>query len=293
MPPEKELARNIVVVVGAGSGIGKAVAHRLAAEGAHVVCADLSLEAAEETARELTAIYGLGIGVAGSGISGCGPSIAVQVDVANRESVRAMLQRTVLAYGGIDNIVVTAGVFIAPDRDGHVTDAQWKTTFDVNVMGGYLVADEARGIWSRQGLRGSLVLTTSVNGVVAKKGSLAYDASKAAANHLARGLAVELAPLVRVNALAPATVVAGSTMFPRDRVIASLVKYEIPFKEDEETDALRDKLADFYAKRTLTKSAISPKDQAEAVFYLASERSSKITGQVLPVDGGLTDAFLR
>jgi rhamnulose-1-phosphate aldolase/alcohol dehydrogenase len=293
MPPEKEMARNIVVVVGAGSGIGKAVSHRLAAEGAHVVCADLSVEAAEETARELTGIYGVSIGVAGSGISGCGPAIAVQVDVTNRESVRAMLQRTVLAYGGFDNIVVTAGVFIAPDRDGHVTDAQWKTTFDVNVMGGYLVADEARGIWSRQGLRGSLVLTTSVNGVVAKKGSLAYDASKAAANHLARGLAVELAPLVRVNALAPATVVAGSTMFPRDRVIASLVKYEIPFKEDEETDALRDKLAEFYAKRTLTKSAISPKDQAEAVFYLASDRSSKITGQVLPVDGGLTDAFVR
>src|SRR5207247_29696 len=120
-------------------------------------------------------------------------------------------------------------------------------------QGSYFVADEARAIWAAQGLRGSLLLTTSVNGVVAKKGSLAYDASKAAANHLARGLAVELAPLVRVNALAPATVVAGSTMFPRDRVIASLVKYEIPFTEDEETDALRDKLAEFYAKRTLTK----------------------------------------
>lgn len=293
MPPEKELARNIVLVVGAGSGIGKAVAHRLAKEGAHIVCADVGKEAAEATAKELTDLYGWGVGVAGTGISGCGPAIALRVDITDRASVREMLKQTVLAYGGLDNIVVTAGVFVAPDRDGHITDAQWKTTFDVNVMGSYLVADEARAIWARQGLRGSLVLTTSVNALVAKKGSLAYDASKAAANHLTRGLAVELAPLVRVNALAPATVVAGSTMFPRERVIASLIKYEIPFSDSEDTDSLRGKLAEFYAKRTLTKSAITPEDQAEAVFYMLSERSSKMTGQVVPVDGGLQDAFLR
>src|ERR1051326_733492 len=100
-----------------------------------------------------------------------------------------MLKQTTLAYGGVDNIVVTAGVFMSPDREGHIGDAQWKTTFDVNVMGSYLVGDEARTIWARQGLRGSMVLTTSVNALVSKKGSLAYDASKAAANHLTRGLA--------------------------------------------------------------------------------------------------------
>jgi len=155
------------------------------------------------------------------------------------------------------------------------------------------VADEARQIWSRQGLKGSLVLTTSVNAVVSKKGSLAYDASKAAANHLVRELAIELAPLVRVNGLAPATVVAGSTMFPRDRVIASLVKYEIPFEEKEDTDSLRDKLAAFYAQRTLTRSPITPEDQAEAAYFLTSSRSAKITGQILNVDGGLPEAFLR
>lgn len=293
MPPEKELARNIVLVVGAGSGIGKAAARRMAKEGAHVVCADLSQEAAGATAKELTNLYGLGIGVAGTGISACGPAIGLAVNITDRASVRRMLQQTILAYGGIDNIVVTAGVFIAPDREGHLNDDQWRATFDVNVMGSYLVADEARAIWARQGLKGSMVLTTSVNGLVSKKGSLAYDASKAAANHLTRGLAVELAPLVRVNALAPATVVAGSTMFPRDRVIASLAKYEIPFEDSEDTDSLRSKLAGFYAKRTLTKSAIQPEDQAEAVFYLLSDRSSKITGQVLPVDGGLQDAFVR
>jgi NAD(P)-dependent dehydrogenase (short-subunit alcohol dehydrogenase family) len=132
-----------------------------------------------------------------------------------------------------------------------------------------------------------------VNAVVAKKGSLAYDASKAAANHLVRGLAVELSPLVRVNALAPATVVAGSTMFPRDRVIASLVKYSIPFEESEKDDSLRDKLANYYAQRTLTKAAITPEDQAETAYFLLSDRSSKITGQTIQVDGGLQEAFVR
>ena len=129
--------------------------------------------------------------------------------------------------------------------------------------------------------------------MVAKKGSLAYDASKAAANHLVRGLAVELSPLVRVNALAPATVVAGSTMFPRDRVIASLVKYAIPFEETEKDESLRDKLANYYAQRTLTKAAITPEDQAETAYFLLSDRSAKITGQTIQVDGGLQEAFVR
>jgi NAD(P)-dependent dehydrogenase (short-subunit alcohol dehydrogenase family) len=137
------------------------------------------------------------------------------------------------------------------------------------------------------------VLTTSVNGVVSKKGSLAYDTSKAAANHLVRELAIELSPLVRVNGLAPATVVEGSSMFPRDRVISSLAKYDISFSEAEETEALRTKLADFYAQRTLTKSPIALKDQAEAAYLLAGDRLSKTTGQVLAVDGGLHEAFLR
>ncbi|HTM50935.1 MAG TPA: bifunctional rhamnulose-1-phosphate aldolase/short-chain dehydrogenase [Bryobacteraceae bacterium] len=293
MPAEKELARNVAVVVGAGSGIGKAVALRLAREGAHVVCADLDKKAADATARELTDQYGFGIGVAGSGISGCGPAIGLHVDITDRASIREMLKQTVLAYGGIDNIVVTAGVFVAPDASGRITDQQWKLTFDVNAAGGYFVADEARALWAAQGLRGSLVLTTSVNAVVAKKGSLAYDASKAAANHLVRGLAVELAPLVRVNGLAPATVVAGSTMFPRDRVISSLTKYGILFDESEDTETLRNKLAGFYAERTLTKSAITPEDQAEAAFFLVSERSAKITGGFIQVDGGLPEAFIR
>ena len=102
-----------------------------------------------------------------------------------------------------------------------------------------------------------------------------------------------MAPLVRVNAVAPATVVKGSTMFPRDRVIASLAKYALPFSEAETTEELRDKLAAFYAKRSLTGSTIEPEDQAEAIFLLISGRLAKTTGHVIPVDGGLPDGFLR
>src|SRR5687768_9867288 len=293
MSPEKEFARNVVVVIGAGSGIGKATAHRVAREGAHVVCADLSEEAARATAQELVDIYGVGIGVAGTGVSGCGPAIGLGVDITKRESIRSMFGKVVLAYGGIDNIIITAGIFVPPDKQGYIPDEKWALTYAINVTGPYLVADEAKKIWKAQGLKTSLVLTTSANATVAKQGSLAYDTSKAAANHLVRELAIELAPLVRVNGLAPATVVEGSSMFPRDRVISSLTKYNIPFDECESTDALRNKLAVFYAQRTLTKSPITLADQAEVAYLLSSNKFGKTTGQIIHVDGGLHEAFLR
>jgi rhamnulose-1-phosphate aldolase/alcohol dehydrogenase len=293
MPPEKELARNIVVVIGAGSGIGKAIAQRVAREGAHVVCADLGLESAQKTADEIIEITGPGIGVAGTGISSCGNTIGLGVDITKRESVQAMFDQVILAYGGIDNVIVTAGIFVAPDTDGYIPDEKWSLTYAINVMGSYIVADEAKKIWQAQGLKGGLVLTTSVNATVAKQGSLAYDTSKAAANHLVRELAVELAPLVRVNGLAPATVVEGSSMFPRQRVISSLVKYHIDFSEEESTDDLREKLANFYAQRTLTKSPVALADQAEVAYLLSTNKFSKTTGQIISVDGGLQEAFLR
>ncbi|MBV9997836.1 MAG: bifunctional rhamnulose-1-phosphate aldolase/short-chain dehydrogenase [Verrucomicrobia bacterium] len=293
MPAEKELARQVVVVIGAGSGIGKEVAHRIVKDGAHVVCVDLNKDAAAATAKEITDRYGLGIGVAGTGLSNCGLAVGLSGNITDRASVRAMLNEAALAYGGFDSIAVTAGIFVAPDTTGHIPDEKWGLTFAINVTGSYLVADEAARTWKEQGLRGSLVLTTSANAVVAKKGSVAYDTSKAAANHLTRELAVELAPLVRVNAVAPATVVQGSAMFPRDRVIASLAKYNISYSEDEPTESLTQKLAQFYADRTLTRSPITPSDQAEAFYLLLTNRLSKTTGQVITVDGGLHEAFLR
>lgn len=293
MPAEKELARQVVVVIGAGSGIGKETAHRLVKEGAHIVAVDLNETAAQATAKEIESKYGVGIGVAGTGVSNCGPAVGLAANITDRASVRTMLDNVALAYGGFDSICVTAGIFVPSDTSGHIPDDKWALTFAINVTGSYVVGDEAAKTWKEQGLRGNLVLTTSANAVVAKKGSVAYDTSKAAANHLVRELAIELAPLVRVNGVAPATVVQGSAMFPRDRVIGSLAKYNIPYADDEATESLVKKLAQFYADRTLTKAPITPADQAEAYFLLVSQRLSKTTGQVITVDGGLHEAFLR
>ena len=293
MPAEKELARQVIIVIGAGSGIGKETAHRLVKDGAHVVCVDLNAESADATAKEITDKYGLGIGVAGTGLSNCGLAIGLAANITDRASIRHMLDDVAIAYGGFDSICVTAGIFVASDTTGHIPDDKWALTFNINVIGSYLVADEAFKTWKVQGLRGQLVLTTSANAAVAKKGSLAYDTSKAAANHLVRELAMELSPLVRVNGVAPATVVQGSGLFPRDRVIGSLAKYNIPYTDDEATESLVSKLAQFYADRTLTKAPITPADQAEAYFILVSQRLSKTTGQIVTVDGGLHEAFLR
>jgi rhamnulose-1-phosphate aldolase/alcohol dehydrogenase len=293
MPAEKELARQIHIVIGAGSGIGKETAHRLVKEGAHIVCVDLNEAAAQATAKEITDKYGLGIGVAGTGFSGCGPALGLAANITDRASIRTMLDQVALAYGGFDAIEITAGIFVPSDTSGHIPDDKWALTFGINVAGSYFVADEAHKTFKEQGLRGAMVLTTSANAAVAKKGSVAYDTSKAAANHLVRELAIELAPLVRVNGVAPATVVQGSAMFPRDRVIGSLAKYAIPYSDDEATESLVSKLAQFYADRTLTKAPITPADQAEAYFLLVSQRLSKTTGQIITVDGGLHEAFLR
>jgi NAD(P)-dependent dehydrogenase (short-subunit alcohol dehydrogenase family) len=112
-------------------------------------------------------------------------------------------------------------------------------------------------------------------------------------NHLIGELAIGLKPLIRVNGIAPATVVEGSTMFPRNRVIPSLKKYNLPYSEEETTEELRDRLAQFYASRTLTNAPIRPRDCAEAIVWLAGDRSSRTTGHVIPVDGGLPEAYLR
>lgn len=294
MPPEKELARQIVVVVGAGSGIGRRVAERLVQEGAVVAALDLNGPAARETADRILEQVGMGIGVAGTGISACGDAIGLEVDMTDREAVRRALRSVILAYGGLDHLVITAGLYVPPPPTGEIPDARWDDTFRVNVTGPFIVADEARRIWEAQELPGSLVITTSVNAVVPKVGSMAYDTSKAAANHLVRELALALAPLVRVNGVAPATVVEGSAMFPRERVIASLLRYGIPFDENEDTETLRQRLADFYARRNLLKAPITLDDQAEAIFLLVSgRRLSKTTGQVLHVDGGIPEGFLR
>jgi NAD(P)-dependent dehydrogenase (short-subunit alcohol dehydrogenase family) len=177
--------------------------------------------------------------------------------------------------------------------DGVIYEALWATTLDINVTANYLLCDEAAKVFAAQGLEASIVLTSSANAVVPKRGSEAYDVSKAALSHLVRELAVGLAPKVRVNGICPATVVKGSTMFPRDRVRSSLTKYGIAFAESMTDDELRNLLAAFYAKRTLTHQPIDPSDCAEAILFLASSRARCTTGHLIPVDGGLPEAFLR
>ncbi|MCC5908618.1 MAG: bifunctional rhamnulose-1-phosphate aldolase/short-chain dehydrogenase [Balneolaceae bacterium] len=293
MPPESEMSRKVVAVIGAGSGIGKALVSRLIEDGATVAALDLNQDSAKETAGEILDSVGMGIGVAGSGISGSGDVIGLECDITSRESVRSAIKEILFAYGGIDHVAVTAGLFPTPDEKGHLSDDAWDRSFAVNVKGNFIVADETAKIWTDQDLEGSMVITTSVNAVVPKIGSMAYDTSKTAANHLIRELAIELAPKIRVNGVAPATVVEGSSMFPRNRVKASLKKYNIEFDENEETETLRERLAEFYSNRTLTKKPISLAQQTEAIYLLLSSRFENTTGHIIPVDGGLVDAFMR
>ncbi|MHC5113413.1 MAG: bifunctional rhamnulose-1-phosphate aldolase/short-chain dehydrogenase [Planctomycetota bacterium] len=293
MPAPKPFAGRVVLVAGAGSGIGRETATTIVADDASVVCLDLDAERADATALAIETKRGPGIGVAGSGISGCGPAISVAADATDREAVRAALAEAILAYGGIDDLVVTAGFFPTPEPDGTVTDPDFRRALAVNVHAPAILAEEVAAAGAESGLDGSFVVTTSVNAVVAKKGSTAYDTSKAAANHLVRSLAVALAPRIRINAVAPATVIEGSTMFPRARVIASLRKYDIEFDESMSDAELVDLLGRFYAARTLLGTTISPRDQVAAIRFLLGPEARRTTGQVLHVDGGLADAFVR
>jgi rhamnose utilization protein RhaD (predicted bifunctional aldolase and dehydrogenase)/NAD(P)-dependent dehydrogenase (short-subunit alcohol dehydrogenase family) len=279
-PPEKELSRKVLLIVGGGSGIGRDTAVLASERGAHVAVADIDEESAGGTSERLKKV------------GGKEASIVVDVDIRKRESIRRAIESVVATYGGIDTLINTAAWFPS-SSDGKISDEHWTKTLDVNVTANYLLADEAAKILRAQNASGSIVLTSSANAVVPKKGSEAYDLSKAAVSHLVRELAVSLAPKIRVNGISPATVVKGSTMFPRDRVIASLKKYEIPFDTNAGDDELRSLLAGFYAGRTLTHEAIEPRDCAEAILFLAGPKSRCTTGHLIPVDGGLTEAFLR
>ena len=279
-PPEKELSRHIALVVGGGSGIGREVVRIAAERGAHVIVADRAVDAAEEVREEARKI------------AGKEGAISVGIDIRNRESIRAAIEEVVETYGGLDILINTAALFPS-SPSGVISDQQWGLTLELNVTANYFLVDEVAGMLADQDLDASIVLTSSANSVVPKRGSEAYDASKAALSHLVREFAVSMAPKVRVNGISPATVVKGSTMFPRDRVIASLKKYGLAFEESMTDEELRGVLAHFYAKRTLTQKAIDPADCAKAILFLAGSQARCTSGHIIPVDGGLTEAFLR
>lgn len=281
MPAEAEFSRKIAIVIGGASGIGREAALLLVRKGTHVVVADVEIEGSRKVADEAKVISNP-------------ESVAyTRLDLSSPESVAEAIKFTVGQFGGIDVIVNTAAIYPVPRPNGELSNEQWARTFSINVTGNYFLAQQAARLFSDQQLPAAVVLTSSANAVVPKQGTEAYDSSKAALHHLIHELAIKLSPLVRVNAIAPATVVSGSAMFPRDRVIHSLKKYQIEFSESESTEELRSKLANFYAQRTLTKRPILPQDCANAIVWLAGEQSGKTTGHVIPVDGGLVEAFLR
>jgi rhamnose utilization protein RhaD (predicted bifunctional aldolase and dehydrogenase)/NAD(P)-dependent dehydrogenase (short-subunit alcohol dehydrogenase family) len=280
MPPEKEFSRKVVVVVGGASGIGREVAHQIAKRGGHVVVADQNAASAAEVAQEAAKL------------SSAEMVQSAALDLTKRDTIESAIRAAVLQFGGFDSVVNTAAIYPTPDP-AQPPEAVWGKTLQINVTSNYVLAQETARVLKAQNLPASIVLTSSANAVVPKAGSEAYDISKTAVNHLVRELAIGLGPLVRVNGIAPATVIAGSSMFPRDRVIVALKKYAIPFDEQESSDALRDKLAEFYARRTITRRPILPIDNANAICFLAGEQSAKTTGHIIPVDGGLPEAFLR
>lgn len=270
-PPEKELARRIALVTGGGSGIGRAVARRLAAEGAHVVVGDIDVSGAQKTADDITASVG------------AGRALALEMDVTREASVRAAFEATVLAYGGLDILVSNAGIAHGSSVD-RMTLAEWERSFAVNATGHFLVAREAMRILIPQGLGGALVFVATKNVMSPGKDFAAYSAAKAAEAQLAKVLALEGAPHgIRSNIVNPDAVFQDSKLWSedvrRERAAAQGVVVE--------------QLEDFYRTRNLLGVRILPEDVAEAVLFFASDRASKTTGCTLTVDGGVKDAFPR
>jgi len=268
MPKPRPLATRVALVTGAGSGIGRAVARRLAAEGACVVVADLDGEAAARVAAEL------------------GPAdvaVPVTVDVTDEEQVAAAFRRAALAFGGVDLVVNNAGLSISKPLL-ETTVADWDLQHDVMARGSFLVSREAARVMTAQGLGGDIVYVVSKNAVVAGPDNLAYGATKADQAHQVRLLAAELgAAGIRVNGVNPDGVVRGSGIFAKGWGAQRAAVYGVP----------EERLGEFYAQRTLLKREVLPEHVADAVFALVAGDLSLTTGLHVPVDAGVAAGFLR
>lgn len=270
-PPEKALSRRVAFITGAASGIGRATAKRLAEEGAHVVIADINKEGAEEVAREIEEKYGEG------------RALAVHVDVTDEQAVIRAFDEAVLAYGGVDIVVSNAGLASASPFD-ETSVEEWDRIQNVLTKGYFLVAREAYRRMKAQGIGGSIVFVTSKNSLVASKGAAAYNTAKAAELHLARSLAEEAGPHgIRVNCVAPDAVLDGSAIWNSRWREERARGYGI---EPDELEA-------YYRSRTTLRVNVYPEDVAEAIFFLASDRSAKTTGCTITVDGGVAAAYTR
>ena len=270
-PAEKELARRVALVTGGAHGIGKAISIRLASEGAHVVVADVDQEGAHILSEELNRTHGP-----------C-RSVACRMDVTSEAEVAAAFQRVRLTYGGLDLLVSNAG--IAPAGSIHdLSLADWQRGLDINTTGHFLVARETVRLMREQGTGGSLVFMGTKNVPSPGADFGAYSASKAAEVQLAKVLAIENGEHgIRCNIVNPDAIFQGS----------SLWSTEVREQRAQAHGISVDELEDFYRGRNLLKVRITAEDVAETVLFLASDRSAKTTGAMIPVDGGLRDAFPR
>ncbi|WNM33153.1 bifunctional aldolase/short-chain dehydrogenase [Streptomyces sp. Li-HN-5-11] len=268
MPKPKPLATRVALVTGAGSGIGRAIARRLAAEGACVVVADLDAENAGAVAEEL---------------GGPDKAVAVTVDVTSEEQIAEAFKAAVLAFGGVDLVVNNAGISISkPLLETSAKD--WDLQHDIMARGSFLVSREAARMMIAQGLGGDIVYIASKNAVFAGPNNIAYSATKADQAHQVRLLAAELGEHgIRVNGVNPDGVVRGSGIFAGGWGAQRAAVYGVP----------EEKLGEFYAQRTLLKREVLPEHVANAVFALTGGELTHTTGLHVPVDAGVAAAFLR
>ncbi|MFJ7062838.1 bifunctional aldolase/short-chain dehydrogenase [Streptomyces microflavus] len=268
MAKAKPLATRVALVTGAGSGIGRAIAHRLVAEGACVVVADLDAASGAAVAEEL---------------GGPDRAVAVPVDVTSEAQVVDAFKAAALAFGGVDLVVNNAGISISkPLLETTVRD--WDLQHDIMARGSFLVSREAARMMRAQKLGGDIVYIASKNAVFAGPNNIAYSATKADQAHQVRLLAAELGEHgIRVNGVNPDGVVRGSGIFAGGWGAQRAATYGI---EEE-------KLGEFYARRTLLKREVLPEHVAGAVFALTGGDLTHTTGLHIPVDAGVAGAFLR
>ncbi|MCZ4119755.1 bifunctional aldolase/short-chain dehydrogenase [Streptomyces sp. H39-S7] len=268
MPPAQPLATRVALVTGAGSGIGRAIAHRLASEGACVVVADINATSAAAVVEE---------------IGGADRAVAVTADVTSEEQIRAAFDAAVLAFGGVDLVVNNAGISISKPLL-ETTAADWDLQHAIMARGSFLTSREAARIMIQQGLGGDIVYISSKNGVFAGPNNIAYGATKADQAHQVRLLAAELGEHgIRVNGINPDGVVQGSGIFAAGWGAQRAAVYGVS----------EENLGAFYAQRTLLKREVLPEHVANAVFALTGGDLSHTTGLHIPVDAGVAAAFLR
>lgn len=271
LPKQKELAGKVAVVTGAASGIGRAVAERFAEEGAHVVVTDVEVPLAEELAESIVERHGLR------------RAMAIRLDVSSEDDVERAFAAAVRAYGGVDVVFSNAGISSFGKLE-MLPASDWDRSFAVNTRGHFLVCRAAMRIMRQQGTGGSIVFNASKNVTAPGKEFGAYSVSKAAEAQLCRVVALEGGDAgIRANMLNPDAIFGGSRFWSREMRGMRARAYGV---ESEQ-------LPDFYRDRTLLKVEVTAEDVAEAALFFAGPRSAKTTGAMLPVDGGVKEAFPR